>query len=283
MLKVALTGATGLVGSRLVELLNQKIEFVPLPQTMMDITNKDQVFNVLRNLKFDQFIHLAAYTNVDEAEKEKTLAEKINVLGTKNVFDVVQQLKKKFIYISTDFVFDGNHPPYFEDSQPNPISVYGQTKFDGEKVVGKDGMIVRISYPYRTRFDEKKDFFRTLKSLMEKNQTLTMVKDSQMTPTFIDDIAYALKYLINNFSPEIFHINGSDSLSPYENGKLIAKTFGLNPFLCQSTTYNEYFKNKAKRPRFAVMKSKKNNFYPMKSFEEGLMIIKKSLENRTYL
>ncbi len=276
MLKVALTGATGLVGSRLVELLNQKIEFVPLPQTMMDITNKDQVFNVLRNLKFDQFIHLAAYTNVDEAEKEKTLAEKINVLGTKNVFDVVQQLKKKFIYISTDFVFDGNHPPYFEDSQPNPISVYGQTKFDGEKVIANNGMIIRISYPYRAQFEEKKDFFRTLKSLMEKNQTLTMVKDSQMTPTFIDDIAYALRYLINNYSQEVFHINGNDSLSPYENGKLIAKVFELNPFLCQPTTYNEYFKDKAKRPRFAVMKSKKNNFYPMRTFEQGLMEIKKN-------
>jgi len=277
MLKVALTGATGLVGSRLVELLNQEIEFVPLSQTMMDITNKDQVFNVLKNTSFDIFLHLAAYTNVDGAEKEKELAHKINVSGTENVFTIVKSLKKKFIYISTDFVFDGNHPPYFEDSQPNPISVYGQTKFDGEKVIGKDGMIVRISYPYRASFEPKKDFFRTFKSYLEKGQTLNLVKDSQMTPTFIDDITEALRYLINNYSTEIFHINGDDSLSSYENAKLVAKVFGLNPFLCQPTTYNEYFKDKAKRPRFAVMKSKKNNFFPMRTFEQGLMEIKRNL------
>lgn len=276
-LRIVLTGGKGLVGSRIVELLGNDFDFVSLSQEEMDITNRDQVFNVLKNTRFDQFIHLAAYTNVDGAEKENKLAHKINVSGTENVFTIVKSLKKKFIYISTDFIFDGNHPPYFEDSQPNPISVYGQTKFDGEKVIVNNGMIIRISYPYRAQFEEKKDFFRTLKSLMEKGQTLTMVKDSQMTPTFIDDIAYALKYLINNFSPEIFHINGGDSLSPYENGKLIAKIFGLNPFLCQPITYDQYFKNKAKRPRFAVMKSKKNNFFPMKTFEQGLMEIKKNL------
>jgi len=276
MIKIALTGAMGLVGSRLVELLNQEVEFVPLSQTMMDITNKDQVFNVLKNTSFDIFLHLAAYTNVDGAEKEKELAHKINVIGTKNVFEVVQQLKKKFIYISTDYIFDGNHPPYFEDSQPNPISVYGQTKFGGEKVVGKDGMIVRISYPYRALFEPKKDFFRTFKSYLEKEQTLKLVKDSQMTPTFIDDIAYGLKHLINNYSPEIFHVVGSDNLSPYECAKLVAKVFGLNPFLCQPTTYDEYFKDKAKRPLFAVMKSKKNNFFPMLTFEQGLLEIKKN-------
>ncbi|MDO9028253.1 MAG: sugar nucleotide-binding protein, partial [Candidatus Roizmanbacteria bacterium] len=175
MIKIALTGADGLVGSRVVELLKTDFEFIPLPQTKMDITNVDQVNDVLKNIDFDFFLHLAAYTNVPKAEAEQDLAFKINRDGTKNVFDVVATKGKKFIYISTDFVFDGINPPYFEDSRPNPTSVYGASKYEGEKIVnplrqladGGQAIIVRISYPYRAHFELKKDFFRTFKSYLE--------------------------------------------------------------------------------------------------------------------
>jgi len=86
MLKIALTGADGLVGSRIVELLNNDFDFIPLPQKSMDITDKNQVNNILNNLDFDIFFHLAAYTNVPGAETNRELCLKINVEGTKNVF-----------------------------------------------------------------------------------------------------------------------------------------------------------------------------------------------------
>lgn len=281
MLKIALTGADGLVGSRITELLKSDFEFIPLPQKSMDITNKEQVDNALKNLNFDIFFHLAAYTNVPGAETSKDLAFKINRDGTKNVFEAVSQKQKKFIYVSTDFVFDGTNPPYFENSQPNPTSVYASSKYEGEKIVnppaGGQAMIVRIAYPYRANFELKKDFFRTFKFFLENNKPLSMIIDSLMTPTFIDDIAFGLKYLFNNYSPEIYHLIGSDSLSPYDACLMVAEKFNLNKSLIGKTTYEEYVKGKATLPKLAEIKSKKNNFWKMKSFEEGLEEIKKQL------
>jgi dTDP-4-dehydrorhamnose reductase len=278
MLKIALTGSTGLIGSRIIELLQNEFIFIPLLQSEVDITNREQITTLINKINFDIFLHLAGYTNVDGAEQEKDLVYKINAEGTRNVFESVINKNKNFIYISTDFVFDGKKPPYFEDSQPNPISYYGLSKYEGEKIVnppaGGKAMIVRLSYPYRSQFEPKKDFVRGIKSLLEQKKTLTMVTDSLMTPTFIDDIAYGLKYLFNNYSPEIYHLVGVNSLSPYDAGKLIAKTFNLDSSLIQPTTYKKYFINKAPRPQYSDIKSKKNNFYQMKSFKEGLEEIK---------
>lgn len=273
MMKIALTGASGLVGSRIIELLGNDFDFVSLSQNEMDITDKESVIKKIMDTDFDIFLHLAGYTNVDGAEIEKEIALKINRDGTKNVFDAVHQKEKKFIYISTDFVFDGKNPPYFEDSKPNPISSYGLSKYGGEKVLSADAMIVRISYPYRKTFEPKKDFVRTIRSLLEIGKPLTMVTDSLMTPTLIDDIAYALKYLFMHFTGGVFHINGADSLSPYDAGKLIAKTYGLDQTLITLITYEEYFQGKAFRSQYSDMKSKKNNFYKMRSFEAGLQFI----------
>ncbi|MEK7597510.1 MAG: sugar nucleotide-binding protein [Patescibacteria group bacterium] len=277
MLKIALTGADGLVGSRIVELLKNDFEFLPLPQTMMDITNKEQVNNALKNLNYDIFFHLAAYTNVPGAETNKELCFKINCDGTKNVFETVIQKQKKFIYVSTDFVFDGANPPYDEGSVPNPVGVYASSKFEGEKIVKDQAMIVRIAYPYRASFELKKDFFRTFKFYLENKKPLLMITDSLMTPTFIDDIAYGLRYLFNNYSPEIYHLVGSQSLSPYDTAIKVAETFGHDKSIIGKTTYEEYIKNKPGLPKMADIRSKKNNFYKMKTFEQGLEEIKKQL------
>jgi len=244
----------------------------------MDITNRENVFSTLKDLNFDVFLHLAAYTNVDKAEIEKEKARKINVEGTRNVFDAVRSMNKNFIYISTDFVFDGKmqKTPFFEDSKPNPVSYYGLTKYEGEKIVSGNGIIIRIAYPYRTKFDNKPDIVRTIKSLLEQGKTLSMVTDSLIVPTFIDDIGYALKkfLLSKNFKPEIFHLVGTQAISPYEVGKIIAKTFGLDESLIKATTYEEYFKGKAKRPQFSDIKSRNNNFYKMGGFEETVFKFK---------
>lgn len=277
MLKIALTGADGLVGSRIVELLKNDFKFISIPQSQMDITDRNQVFNVLKKLDYDIFFHLAAYTNVSGAEKSRDLAFKINRDGTKNVFETVILKQKKFVYVSTDFVFDEINPPYDESSLPNPTSVYACSKYEGEKIVQNQAMIVRIAYPYRTDFELKKDFFRTFKSNLENNMRLSMITDSLMTPTFIDDIAFGLKYLFTNYTPEVFHLVGGDSLSPYDACQMVAKKFNLDKSLIEQTTYKKYVKGKAYLPQFATIKSNKNNFYKMKTFEEGLEEIKKQL------
>jgi dTDP-4-dehydrorhamnose reductase len=285
MLKIALTGGDGLVGSRIIELLKNDFEFINLSQKEMDITDKDSVYKVLKEINFDVFLHLAAYTNVSQAEIEKKICFKVNVEGTKNVFEVVSLKKKQFIYISTDFVFDGkkhanrqSSPPYYEDSKPNPLGIYGQSKYEGEKIVKKEAMIVRISYPYRARFQAKLDFFRKFKKYLEEKKPLTLIKDSLMTPTFIDDIAYGLRYLIKNFSKEIFHLVGSDCLSPYQIGLIIAEKFNLDKGLISEISFVDFIKGRPYFPQFSAIKSKKNNFWPMKTFEQGLEEIKNQLK-----
>lgn len=272
-----MTGASGLVGTRIIELLSDKFEFIPLSAQQMDITDKDSVNSFLSTVSYDLMLHLAAYTNVIGAESEKDKAYSVNVTGTQNLLDVVTSQKKEFIYISTDFVFDGKNPPYVETSTPNPISVYGASKYEGEKKVGSNGMIVRISYPYRSSYELKKDIVRTLKSHLEAGKSLSMVDDSLMVPTFIDDIAYGLGHLMNNFSNEVFHLVGKDTMSPYTLALTIAEVFGLDKGLIGKTTYEQYFVNKAKGPQFGDIRSEKNTFYPMHTLEEGLNIIKKQL------
>lgn len=274
MLKIAITGSTGLVGSRIVELLSGQFIFIPLKQAYLDITNQEQVKTALAQTDYDIFLHLAAYTHVDKAEQEKDAAYKLNVDATRYLYETVNGQKKQFVYMSTDFVFDGIQPPYTEESTPNPVSVYGKTKFLGEEIVKDNAMIIRIAYPYRAAFEPKKDFVRSLKYYLEQGNTLTMVKDSTFTPTFIDDIAYGLQYLLTNFSNEIFHLVGTQTLSPYESALMIAENFGLDKSLIEAVTYDEYFKGKAQRPRYSEIKSSKNNFFKMSSFEEGLKKLK---------
>jgi len=285
MIKIALTGGTGLVGSRVAEILREKFDVKILSSKEMDITNRDNVFNVLKNLDFDVLIHFAAYTNVDSSEIEKEKAWNINVEGTKNVYDACDKFNKNFIYISTDFVFDGKkeNAPFFEDSKPNPISYYGLTKYEGEKIL-KKGTIIRISYPYRENFEKKQDFVRKIKSLLEQGREVFMVNDSLIVPTFIDDIGYALKnfLLSENFEDElkIIHFVGSKAYSPYECGKIIAKAFNLDESLIKPISYDEYYKNKAKRPQFSDIRSKNNKFFNMGNFEQILKTFKKNFKTK---
>jgi dTDP-4-dehydrorhamnose reductase len=143
-MKILGTGLTGLVGSRVVELLSNKYEFENLSRSSgSDISNKEQVLGKIKSSDAQVILHLAAKTNVDECEKDKTLAQsgeawRINVEGTKNIADACLQASKKLIYISTDFVFDGENPPpggYSEEDIPNPVNWYARTKYEGEKIV----------------------------------------------------------------------------------------------------------------------------------------------------
>ncbi|MBI2051418.1 NAD(P)-dependent oxidoreductase [Candidatus Roizmanbacteria bacterium] len=281
MLKIAISGSTGLVGSRVVELLKDDFEFIPLLQDAVDITSKDQVSAFIQNTEFDIFLHLAAYTKVNRAEEERDLAYKINATGTSNLFEAVQRKKKKFIYISTDYAFNlkSKDDVAYEESQPNPVGAYGSSKYEGEKVVRGYGMIVRLSYPYRASFKPKEDFVRKIKSLLEGGASLTMIHDSTMTPTFIDDFAKALAHLLQNFTAEVFHLVGADSMSPFDTGLHIAQVFKLDRDLITPVSFSDYYKDLAeKRPQYTAIGSRKNNFHKMRTLEEGLWEIAKQLK-----
>lgn len=280
-------GGSGLVGSRIVELLSDKHSFTDLSLTNgVDITDPSSLDKVKNDTEHKVVLLLAAKADVDGCEKDKELGEsgaawKINVGGVQNIVNACKPTNKKIIYISTDFVFDGENSPevgYTEEDIPNPINWYAETKFRGEEVVKNSGLpfvIARIAYPYRKEFDLKVDLVRAIKVRLTENMPIAAIIDHIMTPTFIDDIAYALGKLIETDQKGIFHMTGSQSLTPYDLAILIAEKFGLDKTLISKTTRAEYFKGKAPRPFNVAMNNDKIKQLgiQMKTVDEGIDLI----------
>lgn len=273
--RIALTGARGLVGSRVMEILAEHGHTcVGISSEDVDITDASSVNTYFEALEADTVIHLAAYTNVDGAENEPDVAKKINVDGTKHVYAAAHKNNMRMIHISTDFVFDGTQPPYDETSTPHPLGVYAQTKYEAEQTLihdntlVSDAMIVRITYPYRLDEFPKKDFVRAIKGLLEQGKSVAGITDSLITPTYIDDIGLALNHLVTHFQSEVIHIIGSESLSPREAFLLIARKWGLDESLVGSVTFAEFFAGKAPRPQYQQTVSVKNTFQLMRRFTQ---------------
>jgi dTDP-4-dehydrorhamnose reductase len=282
--KILGTGLTGLVGSRIVKLLSAKYQFENISRSNgVDIENKESVLSAISTSDAQVVLHLAAKTNVDGCETDKSLGQdgeawRINVEGTKNISVACSQTNKKLIYISTDFVFDGTKKAYSEEDIPNPVNWYAKTKYEGEKIVmdlKTPWIIARIAYPYRANF-VRSDFFRAILSRLKNNEPVSAVTDHIFTPTFIDDIAFALDILIKNNSQGIFHVVGSQSLTPFAAANLIADEFELDKSRISKTTRADFFSNRATRPFQLSLKNDKITKLgiKMRTFDEGLRKIK---------
>ncbi len=285
-------GLNGLVGSRIVEILSDKVEFIPMSSsTGVDITKPETLTIIADYPNADFILHMAAKTDVDGCENEKDLgteseAWKINVDGSGHVAEIARETGKKVIYISTDFVFDGEKASgeeYVETDQPNPLNWYAQTKFEGERKIeqsGADFAILRIAYPYRSKFDLKPDFMRAIKDRLEKGGEIKGVTDHVFCPTFIDDIAIAIDKIIENDAMGIYHGVGSERLSPYDAAIEIAEVFDLDKSLISKTTREEFFAGRAPRPfNLSLSNAKINKLdVKMRGFEECLQLIKSELQ-----
>ena len=283
-MKILVTGLTGLVGSRVAELLSTRHEFNNISRsTGVDIENKKSVLSVISASDAQVVLHLAAKTNVDGCETDKSLGQngeawKINVEGTRNIAGACSQTNKKLIYISTDFVFDGTKETYSEEDIPNPVNWYAKTKYEGEKIVQDlktPWIIARIAYPYRANF-VRPDFFRAILNRLKNNEPVSAVTDHVFTPTFIDDIAFALDILIKSNSQGIFHVVGSQNLTPFAAANLIAGEFVLDKSKISKTTRSDFFSNRATRPFQLSLKNDKITKLgiKMRTFDEGLRKIK---------
>jgi dTDP-4-dehydrorhamnose reductase len=254
MQKIIGTGLSGLVGSRIVELLKDKFEFVDFSLdsgvNLLDQQSLSQAFE--KNKDAVAVLHLAAFTDTNAAWEQKGdksgICYQLNVEGTKSILNLAQKYNQYLIYISTDFVFDGTKTtPYIETDTPNPIEWYGETKYLGEKVIIDSGYtnynISRITYPYRAKFEPKVDIIRKVLSKLQNNEPVKMFSDQICTYTFIDDIAESLGYFLDNKTTGIFHLVGSSSHSPYEMCLEIAKSFNLNKDLISASSLEEYIKS----------------------------------------
>jgi len=205
----------------------------------------------------------------------KKSAVAINSVGTKNLYDVAKSQNKKFIYISTDFVFSGFDEYYNESSKPHPVDWYGMSKYLGERAIdNQTDLIVRIAFPYGYSFELKKDFVWKFHDLLAKNEEVAIVADQIITPTFIDDIVNGLNFLIQNNTNGVINLVGSQSLSPKEIAEKIKKKYNLNTKI-NSTILSVLYKGKASRPNRSIMRCEKllEMEFATKSFDEGLALI----------
>lgn len=285
-MKILGTGLNGLVGSRISELLGDKYQFENISRsTGVDIQNKDQVTEKISSSDADVLLHLVAKTDVDGCEKDKEFTEsgeawQMNVIGTQYIVDACKLSGKKIIYISTDFVFDGTKgDPYSEDDTPHPLNWYAHTKWQGELIVQQAGIpyvIMRLAYPYGRPFEKKKDFVQAILSRLQNNQQIMGVTDHFFTPTYLDDIAFALDAIIAAHAEGIYHVVGNQSLTPYTAALRIAEAFGYDTSIVQKTTREIFFRDRAQRPYNLSLKNDKITKLGvnMRGFQEGLEALK---------
>lgn len=289
MIKIFGIGASGFVGSQISEILHDKYMIDNLSlDSGVDITDSSTLDVIKKDKDHHIVLHLAAKADVDGCEKDKPLGENgaayhINVLGIINIINACKESNKKIIYVSTDFVFDGEKTPeggYTEDDTPHPINWYAETKYMGEEIVKKSGLeyvIARLAYPYKLKeFPLKKDFLHAIMDRLKNKQPVTAVTDHMMTPTFLDDFAFGIDALINQNATGIYHLVGSQPLSPYDAAIKIAEKFGFDKSLIQKTTRAEYFKDRAVRPFNLSLNNDKITKLgvKMRTFDEGLQELK---------
>ncbi len=266
-MKILGTGLSGLVGSRVVELLSPHFQFENLSlETGVDITKKETVDTYFASSDAPWVFHFAARTDVDGAEIEKTLKEKsptwiVNVEATRYVVQACRKTGKHVLYVSTDFVFDGTKDAYSETDTPKPQQGwYATTKYEGEKLVTglQDfGLIIRIANPFRSDRFAKPDFVHKIIDRLKNNQEVVAPNDQIFVPTFIDDIAQAIKTLIEDKAHGVYHVVGSQALSPFAAAQKIASVFGFDLSLVAPTTFAKYFAGRASRPFHGHLKNDK--------------------------
>lgn len=302
-MKIVVSGATGLIGSRFLELMFESHELFPLSSSKgVDITNKKTIEDFMADVDADVVVHLAAKTNVDECEADKEedmkglgvedlydihvseadpsfwegkkTAFAINAFGTRNLYEVAKERGMKFVYISTDFVFSGNDDTNDETSAPSPVDWYGATKYLGETTIGADDLIIRISFPYGHKSPVKKDLVWGFVELLTSKEEVSIIDDQIITPTFIDDVVNGVVFLLEKDARGIYHLCGSTSLSPYDVAQKIKATKGLAVNILTSKLADVY-KGRAPRPFKSVLKNDKlvNLGFTPKSFDEGLKIV----------
>ena len=180
-------------------------------------------------------LHLAAFTDVNGAwsqnKDQNGLCFQLNVTGTQNIVNLCKKYGKYLIHISTDYVFDGTKEgKYLETDTSSPIEWYGETKYLAEKVVLDSGIkaaILRLAFPYRASFEPKKDIVRQLINDLNVCKLYPQWTDHFTSPTYIDDIAVAVRNFIDNQYTGIYHCSRSSAQSPFDMCQLIAEVFGL--------------------------------------------------------
>jgi dTDP-4-dehydrorhamnose reductase len=292
--KLLVTGASGLLGTRLCELalekeyqvysiFSQHISRYGTP-IRLDITDSAAIQRTFQMLKPEAVVHAAALSDVDRCEKEKELAWKTNVKATTTVADLCRRHRAFLVYLSTDYVFDGKKGMYKEDDKPAPINYYGLTKLKGEQVVKESCTkccIARTSVIYGAiPAAGKTNFALWLLDKLERREKATIATDQWNSPTLNTSLAEMVLEIVERRLTGTFHLAGATRVSRYEFATLLAKTFQLD-LRPLTPTSSKDIPWVARRPRDSSLDTEKATLTltrkPMQILD-ALELMKKDLE-----
>lgn len=288
-MRVLVTGANGFLGNYLLsELLKEKHEVIATGKgdcrikrneafvyEGMDFTNAHLVKNVFSIYKPEVVVHAGAMSKPDECEANRELAFNVNTQGTMHLLEAAKSINSFFIFISTDFVFDGVDGMYNENDIPDPVNYYGQTKLLAEEKVKEYAgawSIIRTILVYGRPQTGRENLLTLVKKKNANGEAFKVFMDQLRTPTYVEDLAKAIVSVIENKATGIFHISGIDQLSPYAMVIKMAHLLSLNKELILPITKYD-LKEKAIRPPytgFDISKAKALLNYSPVSFDEGL-------------
>ena len=282
-MRVFVTGVKGQLGYDVMnELEKQGLEGIGVDIDEMDITDADQVNKVIKEAAPDAVIHCAAYTAVDAAEDNEEICRKVNAQGTENIAKVCEELDIKMMYISTDYVFNGQgERPWEPDDKREPLNVYGQTKYEGELAIEehvKKFFTVRIAWVFG---GNGKNFIKTMLNVGKTLDTVRVVSDQVGTPTYTYDLARLLMDMAESEKYGYYHAtNEGGYISRYDFTCEIYKQAGYRTKVVPVTT-EEYGLSKAARPynsRLDKSKLAENGFTPLPTWQDALGRYLKEIE-----
>lgn len=273
-MRVLVTGAKGQLGTDLMnELKRQGLEGIGVDVEEMDITDSQACHRVISQADVDAVIHCAAYTAVDAAEDQVELCRKINAEGTRNVAEACREAGIKLMYISTDYVFNGEGTrPWEPDDERAPLNVYGQTKYEGELAIEElleEYFIVRIAWVFGVA---GKNFIKTMLRLGKEKGAVSVVNDQVGSPTYTYDLARLLTDMIQTDHYGCYHATNEGECSWYEFACEIFRQAGMTDVKVTPVT-SEMFAAKAKRPSNSRMKKDKltdNGFERLPDWQDAL-------------
>ncbi|MCM3018705.1 dTDP-4-dehydrorhamnose reductase [Priestia megaterium] len=280
-MKILVTGYSGQLGYDVVRYgRTQGLNMLGISSKDVDLSLEKEVASYIEKIKPDAIIHCAAYTAVDRAEEEKEKCWDINVNGTKYLSNAAKSIKAKFMYISTDYVFNGEgNNPFKETDSPMPIGYYGKTKYEGEKLVQRileEWFIVRISWVFGINGN---NFVKTMLRLSDTHEKLNVVGDQIGSPTYTFDLAKLLIEMIQSNEYGVYHATNEGFCSWAQFAKEIFKESNKNVKV--ESILSEQYPTLAVRPKNSRMeKSKlvKKGFTPLPTWEDAVKRYMKELK-----
>lgn len=264
-MRILVTGSNGQLGSEMVALQPQEThhQWFNLDINELDITDKNAVEQFVVNNKIDGIINCAAYTNVDKAEEDVALCYKVNRDAPQYLAQAIEKVGGFIIHISTDYVFDGtNNIPYTEQDKPNPVTIYGKSKIEGEQYVCescKQHIIIRTAWVYSSY---GKNFVKTMIKLGEEKPSLGVIFDQIGSPTYARDLAKTIITIVNQgIIPGIYNFSNEGVISWYDFTKNIHQLANITS--CKvAPIHTADYPTLAQRPHFSVLdKTKIKNTY----------------------